>query len=53
MYFYPQSFSKWLEELEEEELDRIRSFYGELAENARRRLREGADGGDTPPVRLS
>jgi low affinity Fe/Cu permease len=41
-----------LEELEEEELDRIRSGYGELAENARRRLRDGADGGDTPPVRL-
>ena len=41
-----------LEELEEEELDRIRSAYGELAENARKNVRAGASGGDTPPVRI-
>src|SRR5689334_5676204 len=41
-----------LEELEEEELDRIRSAYGELAERARKSARSGAGRGDTPPVRL-
>ena len=41
-----------LEELEEEELDRIRSAYGELAERARKSVRAGASRGDTPPVRL-
>ena len=41
-----------LEELEEEELDRIRSAYGELAERARKSVRAGVSGGDTPPVRI-
>ena len=41
-----------LEELEEEELDRIRSAYGELAERARKSARAGAGRGDTPPIRL-
>jgi low affinity Fe/Cu permease len=41
-----------LEELEEEELDRIRAGYGDLAENARQQLRKGVRSEDTPAVRI-
>ena len=41
-----------LEELEEEELDRIRLAYGELAQKARKSVRDGISSGGTPPVRI-
>ena len=41
-----------LEELEEEELDRIRAEYERLAERARQRLREGVTDGDNPDIHL-
>jgi low affinity Fe/Cu permease len=40
-----------LEELEEEELDRIRAGYGKLAEDARERLRRGLDDTDVPELK--
>jgi low affinity Fe/Cu permease len=39
-----------LEELEDEELDRIRAGYGRLAERARRNLREGGADTDVPEM---
>ena len=40
-----------LEELEEEELDRIRQSYCKIAEEARERLRQGLGDTDVPEVR--
>jgi low affinity Fe/Cu permease len=41
-----------LEELEEEELDRIRAEYERLAERARNEDRRGASSGDEPDIRI-